>query len=94
MQCLCIDLTCKSLALNASFASGVNAPLGMPKENKGLTISKRGFEMTGYTSFSSLVGIESRMRVWILCFSCLNVLMLLYAIKLVLTCICLFSHQT
>ncbi len=24
---LCIDLTCKSLALNASFASGVNAPL-------------------------------------------------------------------
>ncbi len=23
---LCIDLTCKSLALNASFASGVNAP--------------------------------------------------------------------
>ncbi|KAI2650525.1 T-lymphocyte surface antigen Ly-9 [Labeo rohita] len=27
-SCLCIDLTCKSLALNASFASGVNAPLG------------------------------------------------------------------
>ncbi len=24
---LCIDLTCKSLALNASFVSGVNAPL-------------------------------------------------------------------
>ncbi len=24
---LCIDLTCKSLVLNASFASGVNAPL-------------------------------------------------------------------
>ncbi len=27
---LCIDLTCKSFARNASFASGVNAPLALP----------------------------------------------------------------